>query len=130
MKKSVKHSLSRKVSRSPAANGSESASTPISPIKSRPSTPIDNINLPLISPDGKVNSNTRHRNHSSSVKKNVEHLPPVSINWLDQQATYDELRTYIRYDVDVPLTQEDQLELLMDKFTLRRFEGSFYYHIG
>ena len=64
------------------------------------------------------------------MKKTVEHLPPVSINWLDQQATYDELCTYVRYDVDVPLTQEDQLELLMNMFTLGDLKAAFNITLG
>ncbi len=83
-----KHAVKTSVkSSSPAANGGQSAGE----------TAIVSVASP----------------NQSKSKSNVIYLKCVAINWCNQDATKKEVCKYVKFDVDVPLTQEDQLEMLM-----------------
>jgi hypothetical protein len=89
----LKHAAKLSVKSSlPAANGGQSAG--------------DTTIVSVVSPN------------QSKSKSNVIYLKCVTINWLNQEATKKEVCKYVKFDVDVPLTLEDQLEMLMEKFSL------------
>jgi hypothetical protein len=85
---SSKHAAKLSVKSSlPAANGGQSAG--------------DTTIVSVVSPN------------QSKSKSNVIYPKCIAINWLNQDATKKEVCKYVKFDVDVPLTQEDQLEMLM-----------------
>jgi hypothetical protein len=69
------------------------------------------------------------RNQSKS-KSNVIYLKCIAINWLNQDATKKEVCKYVKFDVDVPLTQEDQLEMLMEKFSSADLKSAYFVMMG
>jgi hypothetical protein len=52
------------------------------------------------------------------------------ISWLNQDATLKEVCKYVKYDVDIPLTQEDQLKMLMEKFSLAELKSAYFVTMG
>jgi hypothetical protein len=100
-----KHAVKSSVkSSSPAANGGQSAG--------------DTTIVSVVSPN------------QSKSKSNVIYLKCVTINWLIQDATKKEVCKYVKFDVDFPLTQEDQLEMLMEKFTLADLKSAYFVTMG
>jgi hypothetical protein len=53
----------------------------------------------------------------------------MSINWLSKAAMVKEIRKYIGYD-EVPNLQEDQLEILMDKFIIQELKQAYLITLG
>jgi hypothetical protein len=68
--------------------------------------------------------------NQSKSKSNVIYLKCVAINWLNQDGTKKEVCKYVKFDVDVPLTQEDQLEMLMEKFSLADLKLAYFVTMG
>ncbi len=60
----------------------------------------------------------------SNLKSDV-HLVCTSINWLSKDATVKEICKYVGHDDDAPNLQEDQLKVLMDKFTLQELKQAY-----
>jgi hypothetical protein len=89
---------------SPAANGGQSAG--------------DTTIISVVSPN------------QSKSKSNVIYLKCITINWLNQVATKKEVCKYVKFDVDVSLTQEDQLEMLMEKFSLADLKSAYLVTMG
>jgi hypothetical protein len=46
-------------------------------------------------------------------KSKFSYVKCITINWLHQDATKNKVCKYIKFDVDVPLSQEDKLEMLI-----------------
>ncbi len=67
---------------------------------------------------------------SNTIKSNLVNLKCITINWLNQDATLNEVCKYVKYNVDVPLTQEDQLEMLMKKFSLAELKSAYFVTMG
>ncbi len=88
----------------PAANGGQSAG--------------DMTSVSVVSPN------------QSKSKSNVIYLKCIAINWFNQDATRKEVCKYIKFDVDVPLIQEDQLEMLMEKFSLADLKSAYFVTMG
>ncbi len=88
----------------PAANGGQSAG--------------DTTIVSVVSPN------------QSKSKSNVIYPKCFAINWLNQDATKKEVCKYAKFDVDVPLTQEDQLEMLMEKFSLADLKSAYFVTMG
>jgi hypothetical protein len=102
--KYVKSSLK---SSSSAANGGQSAG--------------DTTTVSIVSPT---------QSKSNTIKSNLVNLKCVAINWLNQDATLKEVCKYAKCNVDVPLTQEDQLEMLMEKFSLPKLKSAYFVMMG
>jgi hypothetical protein len=102
---SSKHATKLSVkSSSPAANGGQSAG--------------DTTIVSVVSPN------------QSKSKSDVIYLKCITINWLNQDATKKEVCKYVKFDVDVPLTREDQLEILMEKFSLADLKSAYFVTMG
>ncbi len=67
--------------------------------------------------------------HVKSNKANASKLLCYDINWLDHEATKAELRKYVKYDVGVPISQEDQLIALMEKFPLTKLRSTLIFSL-
>ena len=91
----------------PAANGGQSAG--------------DMTTVSVVSPI---------QSKSNTIKSNLVYLKCIAINWLNQDATLKEVCKYVKYDVDVPLTQEDQLKMLMEKFSLAELKSAYFVTMG
>jgi hypothetical protein len=63
-------------------------------------------------------------------KSNVIYLKYIAINWLNQDTIKQEVCKYVKFDVDAPLTQEDQLEMLMEKFSLADLKSAYFVTMG
>jgi hypothetical protein len=100
VKSSLKSSL-------PAANGGQSAG--------------DTTTVSLVSPI---------QSKSNTIKSNLVYLKCVAINWLNQDAILKEVHKYVKYNVDVPLTQEDQHKMLMEKFGLAELKSAHFVTMG
>ena len=68
--------------------------------------------------------------NQSKSKSNVIYLKCIAIDWLNQDAIKKEVPKYVKFDVDVPLTQEDQLEMLMEKFSLADLKSAYFVMMG
>ncbi len=116
-------------SRSPAANGGHSTGDTmtvliLSPAVNSESSKHDKKYL------SKSNMYTGNRGQYSAIKNHPNHLQCVAINWLYQDATLNEVCKYVKFDVDIPLTQEDQLEMLMEKFSLTELKSAYFVTMG
>jgi hypothetical protein len=100
VKSSLKSSL-------PAANGVQSAG--------------DTKTVSIVSPVQSM---------SNMIKSNLVYLKSVAINWLNQDATLKEVCKYVKYNFDIPLTQEDQLEIIMGKFSLAELKSAYFVTMG
>jgi hypothetical protein len=73
-------------------------------------------------------------NSSQSValanSHHVDQLPCYAINWLNQAAMLMEVWKLVKFEVDVPASQEDQLELLMNKFSLQDLKHAYLITMG
>jgi hypothetical protein len=67
---------------------------------------------------------------SNAIKSNLIYLKCIAINWLNQDATLNEVCKYVKYNVDVPLTHEDQLKMLMEKFSLAELKSAYFVMVG
>jgi hypothetical protein len=68
--------------------------------------------------------------NQSKSKSNVIYPKCIAINWLNQDATKKEVCKYVKFDVDVPLTREDQLQMLMEKFSLADLKSAYFVMMG
>jgi hypothetical protein len=64
------------------------------------------------------------------LKSKFSYVKCVAINWLNQDATKNKVCKYVKFDVDVPLSQEDQLEMLMDQFSLAELKAAYFVTMG
>ena len=74
-------------------------------------------------------------NGSQSVvgteSQHANQLPCFAINWLlNKAAMLMEALKVFKFEVDVPTTQEDQLELLMNKFSLQNQKHAYLITLG
>jgi hypothetical protein len=77
------------------------------------------------------NSNTYMGNQvHSAVKNHPDHFQCIAINWLNQDATMNEVHKYVKFDVAVPLTQEDQLKMLTKNFSLTELKSAYFVAMG
>ncbi len=116
-------------SRLPATNGGQS-------------TPGDTTTVSVVSPVVKSESSQNAKKYlsksntymgnqvHSAIKNHPNHLQCIAINWLNQDATMDEVCKYVKFDVDVPLTQEDQLKKLMENFSLTELKSAYFVTMG
>ncbi len=116
-------------SRSPAPNGGDSAGDTttvslVSPAVNSESSQHDKKYL------SKSNTYMGNWGQHFAVKNHPNHLQCIAINWLNQDATTNEVCKYVKYDVDVPLTQEDQLEMLMEKLSLTELKSAYFVTMG
>jgi hypothetical protein len=74
----------------------------------------------------------RSPNKKPGSDRNIDNncLACASINWLSQSATIAEIAKYICQDDNIPKFQEDQLESLMDKFTLQDLKQACLITLG
>jgi hypothetical protein len=100
VKSSLKSSL-------PAANGGQSTG--------------DTMTVSVVSPI---------QSKSNTIKSNLVNLKCIAINWLNQDATLKEVCKYVKFDVDIPLTQEGQLKMLMEKFSLAELKSAYFFTMG
>jgi hypothetical protein len=82
----------------------------------------------VVSPGKSVRSfsNQSIVKHGSSESR----LQCVSINWLSCSMTVAEIRKYKSEDDMIPKSQEDQLEYLMDKFSLADLKSAYHVMAG
>ena len=82
----------------------------------------------VVSPGKSVRSflNQSIVKHGSSESR----LGCVSINWLSCSMTVAEIRKYESEDDMIPKSQEDQLEYLMDKFSLADLKSAYHVTAG
>jgi hypothetical protein len=108
----------------PAANGGQS-------------TPGDRTTLVVKSESSqnakkylsKSNMYTGNQVHSA-IKNHPGHLQCIAIDWLNKDATMNKVCKYVKFDVDVPLTQEDWLEMLMENFSLTELKSAYFVTMG
>ena len=76
--------------------------------------------------------NVRSFSNQSIVKhgSSESRLGCVSINWLSCSMTVAEIRKYESEDDMIPKSQEDQLEYLMDKFSLADLKSAYHVTAG
>jgi hypothetical protein len=130
MSNSSKHATKSSESSSPATNAGTIARSNLSKhaakLSDKPSSPAanggksagDSTIVSVVTPN------------ESKSKSTFIYLKCVTINWLNQDATKNEVCKYVKFDVDVPLSQEDQLEMLMDKFSLAELKEAYFVTMG
>ncbi len=116
-------------SRLPAANGGHSAGDTMtvsimSPAVNSESSKHDEKYL------SKSNTYTGNQGQHSAIKNHPDHFECIAINWLNQDATLNEVWKYVKFDLDIPLTQEDQLEMLMKKLSLTELKSAYFCYDG
>jgi hypothetical protein len=63
-------------------------------------------------------------------KSKFSYVKCIAIIWLNQDATKNKVHKYIKFDVDIPLSQEDQLEMLIDQFSLAELKAAYFVMMG
>jgi hypothetical protein len=106
-KHAAKYVKSLLVSSLPATKGGQSAG--------------DTMTVSIVSPI---------QSQSNTIKSDLVNLKCVADNCLSQDATLKEVHKYVKYDVDVPLTQEDLLKMLMEKFSLAELNSAYFLTMG
>ena len=85
--------------------------------------------LPLVvSPDKEVRPSSKHSVVTQGFTKS--RLGCASINWLSQSSRIAEICKYESQESMIPKTQEDQLEYLMDKFSLTNLKAAYFVTSG
>jgi hypothetical protein len=85
--------------------------------------------LPLVvSPDKEVRPSSKQSVVTQGFAKS--RLGCVSINWLSQSSMIAEICKYESQESMIPKTQEDQLESLMDKFSLTDLKAAYFVTSG
>jgi hypothetical protein len=85
--------------------------------------------LPLVvSPDKEVHPSSKQSVVTQDFTKSL--LGCASINWLSQSSTIAEIHKYESQESMIPKTQVDQLEYLMDKFSLTDLKVAYFVTSG
>ncbi len=82
----------------------------------------------VVSPDKEVRPSSKHSVVTQGFTKS--RLGCASINWLSQSTTIAEICKYESQESMIPKTQEDQLEHLMDKFSLTDLKAAYFVTSG
>jgi hypothetical protein len=82
----------------------------------------------VVSPDKEVCPSSKQSVVTQGFTKSC--LGCASINWLGQFSTIAEIRKYESQESMIPKTQEDQLEYLMDKFSLTNLKAAYFVTSG
>jgi len=90
---------------------------------------VSRFPVPSVVSPGK---SVRSFSNQSIVKHGSSESRPgcVSINWLSCSMTVAEIRKYESEDDMIPKSQEDQLEYLMDKFSLADLKSAYHVTVG
>ncbi len=83
---------------------------------------------PVVSPGKEVRPSLKQSVVTCGSSKS--HLGCASINWLSRSMTVAKIRKYESQDNKIPKTQEDQLEYLMDKFSLTNLKAAYFVTSG